>query len=509
MNQYKKMITSSMGISILILCSKVIGFIKQSICARTFGATALTDTYYLSESFVVSMATCLFAATNVTFMTTYISEKEKSNRAGIRTMVNNMYLAFGIIAVVIICILFIFSGGLAAVIGVNYNKQEQGMIASYIQKLSVIFLFQAVINISGAVLNGEKKFFYEKFLGIFNSISIIGMVLLLHKIINVEAILLGMVAGNGIFSVFLYSRVRKLWGGSWQNPFQDIRVKKIIRQSIPLMIGNAIITLNAVIDKIIASVTGDGEVSILQYSQIISHDIISAVIVASVSTVFFSYAAEKVIQHKEEDLKLLIRKVITILLIILVGIYIIYSITGDMIIKIIYGKNTFSEAEVQTIERIIQCYAVGFIPLAIREIFVKCNYAYDNVKSATINGMAGVVVNISLSIFFVGVIGSAGVALATSISYLVVAAMGYFSVKKYLEMKVRDLLDIPVIMKILSAAVLSSVLLSSLDNFKAETHIAFWLMECVVTITVYVLLLYLLRCREVRQMVGIIRERIK
>ena len=189
-------------------------------------------------------------------------------------------------------------------------------------RIILIFLINICIsNICIALLNAEKKFITAKSIGLIQSLCIIIACVCFEKKLGITALYYGFGAFYIVENIFLLFHVKSIFLYQLHNPFKDIRVRKLIKLSIPLFISSAIVQINAMIDKAIASNLEAGSVSGMSYGHFV-FSTIHSIIIASVTTVLYSYFSNYVVERNnaaivektKSSLHLLISMLIPVLL---------------------------------------------------------------------------------------------------------------------------------------------------------------------------------------------------
>lgn len=290
---------------------------------------------------------------------------------------------------------------------------------------------------------------------------------------------------------------RKQFKLLWTKLNENEAMKQLIELSLPLIIGNAIYEINDIVDKQISTGIGVGSASYLTYGSTIN-DIVTGVIVSSISVVLFSHFATWVAEGKNDKVEKNLEIVLSILVIVIFPIMLMCVVSGDQIVDILYGRGNFGTGEVAITSGVVGGYALGFVFQAMRANIVKVYYAYQDTKAPMINGILAVGINIVLSIMLSKVIGIAGVALATSVAMLLVTILLGKGIKKYLP-KFRFNEIFKECLKGLIAALASgTVVFEVKSNININKYMNF-IIEGMVCLFVYSVILIVLKSKSVAE----------
>ena len=218
------------------------------------------------------------------------------------------------------------------------------------------------------------------------------------------------------------------------NPFHNPDFTSMMKRFVPLVIGFSAVDLGHLVDKIVASSLESGSVSSLYYGQVVSSDIVSSVIVTSVGSVLLTSITKSVASNVSIiEIKARIRNIMCTMTYIVIGITALYFVEGSDLIRFFFQRGNFDSSNTATVSLIAICYSIGFIFTANRDILVKAHYAFQDTKSPMINSIAGVGINVILSVALSKVMGLSGIALATSISMAFVFILSTITLKKHIQ----------------------------------------------------------------------------
>lgn len=75
-------------------------------------------------------------------------------------------------------------------------------------------------------------------------------------------------------------------------------------------------------------------------------------------------------------------------------------------------------------------YSLSFIPLALREVYSRVQYGYQDSKHPAVNSVIGIACNVTLSILLCRKFGVFGVTLASSVATLVIGMLNVQSARR-------------------------------------------------------------------------------
>lgn len=484
------MVINVMALSIFV---KIIGFVKQAVMAAVYGSTQQTDIYFITSEFLTNIGTALFAALTVMIIPAYVQKKqeEKTNE-----YITKVLVTFLIVTAGMVVIIEFFSGPISNLLALGYEQNEVLGVTRYLQIMAPTLLFMCQVNIFQAILEGEKRFVPSKSIGIIQSIVVISIALLLGTQYGTGMLMAGFILSSVLECVYLLIFVKNYYKPIKVRNFFDSEIKSLIKTMIPLCIGNAIADISVIVDKIIATELGEGVASALSYGQTLKSFVASTLITTSVSVIFV-YLSDYVAEGTTEKVQDLFEKAVSVLMLLMIPVSIISCICAKDIVAIVYQRGNFDVYDTQTTALVLQGYAVGFIPLAIRNVLVRVHYAFRDTKWPMINGMIAILCNIVLSILLGRTIGVIGITIATSISYFISMLLLLISVRKYIVgYSKKNILYL--ILKVLPVMLICILGTYFLEKVMELSLLVKFIVITITNFIVYLGLLYLLRCRELK-----------
>lgn len=488
------------NVMVLSIFVKIIGFIKQAVVAAVYGSTQQTDIYFITSEFLTNIGTALFAALTVVIIPSYIQKKKARKK---NDYISKILIAFSLITSGMIVLVEIFSNPISRLLASGYGHNEILEVAQYLRIMSPVLLFMCFVNLFQAVLEGEKRFAPSKTIGIIQSIVVISIAVTFGISYGTHMLVIGFILSAVLEFVYLLLFARRYYKPVRVSQIFDDEIKDLIKKMLPLCVGNAIADISVIVDKIIATELGEGVASALSYGQTLKSFVAATLISTSVSVIFV-YFSDYVAEGATEKVQDLFEKAISISIILMIPVSIISYVCSNDIVAMIYQRGNFDENNTHITALVLQGYALGFIPLIIRNILVRVHYAFRDTKWPMVNGIIAMLCNIILSIVLGRVIGVIGITVATSVSYFVSMALLLISVRKYIV----DYSKTNILLLILKA--MPATLICILGTYFLQRILSLPLAVkfIVIVITIFVVYfgaLYVLRCKEINYIWDILK----
>lgn len=508
-NSHSKILKRSFFVSVTVLLSKALGFVKQAVIAWAFGSSGSTDVYFFADGYASMFGQIMSESVAPLVSTSYIEQKERKSETKANDVVYKSLVFYGLIGVALVIINSILVNPIASLFGASYSSDQQKELVFFLLCIFPIILMMTVCGVIQGYLNSVNRYIPGKLASLFLSVFIILSVILLHDKLSVNSLLIGYITSYSVYTIFMLVLFSRSIGIKITNPFKDREFIRSTRKFVPLVVGNSVVDFGHFIDKIVATTLTAGSISALTYAQRTSSDLMFAVVVTSIGTVLLTSLAKKVAQSNKDEITIELNNMLEIMTFVVAIFTALYLINGKELVRFLLQRGNFTAEDTQIVFRVGAFYSCGFIFMLWREFLIKAHYAFQDTLTPMINSIIGVVVNLFGSILLSRIMGVAGISLATSISLLVVSIISIITLKKHLGKCIITFGSVKNYVKILlvfSLAIISGMIFNDhilITNYFIKMCISSLLMSIV-----YFVSSALLRVHGSNELVAFIRRKI-
>ena len=423
---------AAISTTVMLVLFKLLGFVKQAVIAYYFGTTFALDSYYVAlgflDSFVFSVAEGLGVGTLSVYTTVRITEgRERAGEA-----IQMILSCFLPLSALVSGIMLLLAAPLAHLLAPSYTAAERTVLTSMLRWVSPLFCILVATSLLCAVLNSEKQFHLTRLESFFRSSGIILCILLFSSTLSTYSLILGDYISIILFALLLFIVIKKNYLKlSFSVPTYTPEVKQVLHLAIPLMIGDGMIRLNEMVDRILATNIGEGNVSALSYCQVLTQ-FVTYLVIINIGNILFAEFSNLAAEGKTKEISETLERTLKTLVYLLIPVSIITVFCAKDIVKIVYYRGSFDETALRYTAAALVGYAISFPVMAVRDILTKSMYAYQNTKAPMVNGAVSIVINIALSIMLSLRFGIIGIALGTSISAVVTMILNMCSFRRIL-----------------------------------------------------------------------------
>jgi len=405
-------------VTVLLMISRIFGFIREMVIAAYYGATHQTDAYNMAV-IIMGLSTAVISAGIATVIIPMYNhrriQKSKENAdlfaSNILCITSVFYLCLSIAGI-------IFAPALVKIFAPNFDENT---IALTVDIIKMTFVFTVIINISNfmaSIAQIHNKFSITIVANFpFSVFTVVSVICFADKV-GIYALVIGYIMFL-VTQVFLLAlSARKVFKFRFKINFKNGDLKEVLKLSLPIYLSVAIWEINIIIDKVLASGLSEGSISLLTYASRL-RSLPDGIITASVITVMFPLLSKYAAEREFAKLKEATTKAISLLFMALLPVISICVYYAEEITKIVYERGVFTPEQTALTANIFTISVVSLIFSGVAGLLSNLFYSVQDTKTPQIAAVVTLVSNIAFNLIFVKYLQLTGLALATSIASLV------------------------------------------------------------------------------------------
>lgn len=502
----KKTVTAGFIVLVFSILGKIVSFVREICFSAVFGTTHLTDAYFSANVIPSILNIPITISALMFFIPIYNERRVNSGYHAADNFSSNILNVFALITTILTLLVLIFASPLAHIVAPGFDDETYSYSINILRILSLTFPITLVTSVFINISNANQKHFSPQLLVVINSsITILALIFLAPKYGIYVVPISGLVAW--FFQLFLqHFFIKDMFTYKFIINFKDPYLRKIIILAIPVIIASFAEQINLMVTNILCSQLGEGSISIINYALRILN-LVNGTITIAILTVMYPVFSLLMAQKDYSKFSQSFNSSIKICLLTVTPLAVLCLIGGFEIIKTIYYRGNMMLDAVTDISVVFIFYSIGIIFIALREIYVRIFYTLNNSILPMYISLGCSTLNILLNILLIKKMGISGVALGASISnILYFVLVRSFLVRKFsfvsysIEKK---------FYKELCLALLASIIIWYLYKyFFYIDNIAYFFIASCLTLGMYVLILYLLKNREMIFLISGIKDKV-
>ena len=402
---------------------------KELLVARQFGTGDSMDALliaFLLPSFAVNV----FAGScSSALIPTFVQVRENEGQEKAQQLLSGVIIWNTAVLTVVLALLVLTAPFTLPILGSSFS------ITKLTLTRSLFFFFLPIIFISGlkvtwaAILNACGRFALVALSPVMIPLATIAMLLLVGRTWGIYALAVGTLAGYMIEAALLAWGLKRngfclmpRWHGL------DDTLRKIIKQYVPVVAGAVLMSATSLIDQSMAAMIGAGSVSTLNYGGKVVTLIIGIGSI-SLGTAVFPHFSRMVAVHDWAGIRHTLKTYTYLILLVTIPMTFILVYFSDPIVRLFFERGAFTTADTWRVSQVQALFLFQvpfyFLGILMVRLISSLNMNAILMQAAIINLLCKIVFNYLL----MQRLGAAGIALSTTLMYLV--SLIYCSIMLY------------------------------------------------------------------------------
>lgn len=493
-------------LAIISIISKPLGLLREIVVADFFGASKVTDAFFISQILPSVFGTIIAGAIISAFIPIFIRVKEQSGEKDAWALTSKMFSLLTLLLILVCLLMFFFAGPVTRILAPGFGPSEQELASWLVKYMIPLVFLGTLLGLFTAVLNAYQHFILPAAASLLNNIFLILAIALLSSRFGIVSLIIGslgavifqfLIVGGGLFFRKPYLKANLNW--------RDPNLSLVFKMVIPIVIGSSAGLLNLLVDRAIASGLPEASISALNYSSRIM-GIPQGMFIANVATAIYPTLSLQVARNALGDFKRSLSHGLQALWFIILPSTVGLVFLSRPIIEAIYQHGAFTSEDTLLTTGTLIFYSLGLFAHGGNALLSNAFISLRDTVTPMKLGFLVVAVNIVLNLALSKVMGASGIALATSLAaflnfFLLLVLLRRKIGKGILEGSLKDLL------KMTTAALLMGVcvyflwqgLISSLGPLNFWLKLLLLLGVCGLGMLVYALLSWIMGISELNR----------
>lgn len=419
----------------MTLISRVLGFVRDMVIARYFGASSGADAFFVAFK-IPNFFRRLFAegAFSQAFVPVLAGVKERDGKAAVKALVDAILFRLGGILLMLTAFGVLGSGVWMMVFAPGFvDDPEKFQLAS--DMLSITFPYLLLISLvafSSAIMNTYNQFAVPAFTPVFLNLTLISFAIWVSPLLDVPVMALawGVLVAGVLQLLFHLPFLKRLGLLPLPSAKQNDGVGEVKRLMLPALFGVSVAQINLLVDTILASFLVTGSVSWLYYSDRLMEFPLGVFGVALATVVLPGLSKKAANGHWEayrQDIDVALRLVWLIALPATIGLLLL----AQPLVTSLFHYGAFTDHDVVMSGMSLMAYSFGLLGFILVKILAPAFYARKDMKTPVKIAVVALLVNVVLNLALIGPFAHVGLAAATSASAFVNAGLLYWMLRQW------------------------------------------------------------------------------
>ena len=453
----KKSLSKSAALmGVIILLSKVMGLVRDSMIASAYGTTGAAIAYETASKLPVTIFDfVLGGVVTSAFIPVYNSLAVKKGRRDALAFAQSYVNLILVITVTLSVIGTVFAPALVSVIAPELDGTTASL-ASYLTRI----MFPMVIFVGLAFsfvgfLQSEGEYNIPAVISLVSNLIMVGYLTFFNSTFGVTGLAVSMLIGwCAQAAVQIPAVVKRGFRYKLTAPLNTPEIARAAKNTLPILIATWTTPVCSLINTRLASgIDGGRAINALGYANRL-YIIIVGLFSFVATNLLFPYFARAAAEGNRDESDRLTRTSIRTLTFIIAPIAVGVMVLAGPFVSLIYERSAFNASDTAITATALRYYAVGMIFAAVGEVLTKAFFAVEKTRLPMISSVISMGFNVAVILIFGDGLGIGGIALVSALAAAVNMAVNwFFAVRQKLISPDRgDALDLA--KSVLSAAVM-------------------------------------------------------
>lgn len=430
------LLKSLAAVSSMTMISRVLGFVRDTIVARMFGAGMATDAFFVAFKLPNLLrrifAEGAFSQAFVPILAEYKTQQgEEATRtfiayvSGLLTLVLAVVTALGMLAAP--WVIWVTAPGFVD------SPEKFELTGDLLRVTFPYILLISLASLAGAILNTWNRFSVPAFVPTLLNISMILFALFLTPYFDPPIMALGWAVLAGGLAQLLYQLPHLKKIGMLVLPrlnLHDSGVWRVLKQMGPAILGVSVSQISLIINTIFASFLVAGSVSWMYYADRLM-ELPSGVLGVALGTILLPSLAKTYANDDRHEYSRLMDWGLRLCFLLVLPCSLALAVIAEPLTVALFQYGKFSAHDALMTQRALIAYAVGLLGIILVKVLAPGFYARQNIKTPVKIALFTLVSTQLMNLVFIGPLKHAGLALAISLAACLNAGLLYWQLRKH------------------------------------------------------------------------------
>ena len=416
--------------------SRILGFLRDVIIARIFGAGMVTDAFFVAFR-IPNLLRRLFAEGAFSQAFVPILAEYKNTRTPVETqdLVDHITTLLGI-TLFFVSVIGIVAAPLiiyASAPGFSANPEKFNLTVELLQITFPYIFFISLVALAGGILNTHGKFNVPAITPALLNLSFIGCALWLTPLLDPPILALAWaVLIGGIlqlaFQIPFLLRLKLLPRIRFRSP--DTGAWRVIKLMGPAIFGVSVGQISLLINTIFASLLVTGSVSWLYYADRLM-EFPAGLLGVALGTILLPSLARHYNSNSTEEYSRLLDWGLRLTILLTLPAALALALLATPLITTLFHHGAFTDHDVWMTREALIAYSVGLLGLILVKVLAPGFYARQNIKTPVKIAVITLIATQLMNLAFIIPLQHAGLALAIGLGACLNAGLLYYKLRSH------------------------------------------------------------------------------
>ena len=417
-------------VSSMTLLSRILGFVRDFVIARIFGAGLMTDAFFVAFK-LPNLLRRLFAegAFSQAFVPILGEYKNKHGETAAKGLIDRVSTLLFLVLLAVTALgmagapllIYLSAPGFAA------DTEKFALTVELTRITFPYILFMSLVAMAGGILNTWSRFAVPAFTPVLLNIAFIGMALFAAPSFTQPVLALGWAVflGGVLQLAFQIPSLRRIgmlprFTLDWRDP----GVRRVLTLMAPAVLGVSVAQISLLINTVFASFLETGSVSWLYYADRLM-EFPAGLLGAALGTILLPSLTKYHASENHLEYSRLLDWGLRLTLLLAAPAALALAIIATPLITTLFHHGAFTHEDVFRTREALVAYSIGLVGLILVKVLAPGFYARQNIRTPVRIALIALVATQTLNLILIGPFKHAGLALSIGIAACLNASLLY------------------------------------------------------------------------------------
>ncbi len=400
-------------VTVLLVISRLTGFLRETAIAYRFGASAETDAYLIAAM----LPYILFYAFNDAVKTAFIPvygeyHKDEEGNAFALTA----FVILGGVLLLLSAVLIWAAPVVVKLVAPGFSGETLEITVQMARIMLPGLFFLGMSGLSSGLLHTKKNFVIPALPAYPSNAIVIAAAVLLGTRYGIMGLAWATIAGfasqfliqvPAVMRQGVFKRHRLLW----KHP----GVKKMAVLLPPVILGGAALELKSIVDRVFGSLLPEGSIAALNFANRI-YLLPNGILILALLTVIYPTLVELHIEGRMKDFKQTLRQGLGLIIVLVLPMMVGLVVLRVPVVRLLFERGAFDTAATGSTAFALAFYSLGLVALGAQLLINRAFYALKDTVTPMVFTFIMVLLNIVLNWLLIKPLAHGGIALGTALS---------------------------------------------------------------------------------------------
>lgn len=416
------LITSAGILSLLVLATNGLGFVRELLFARAFGAGREADAYITAFS-IVAVCFLVFSAGSLqgAFMPRYQQSIIRGDKAKARSLWRSTATALWVVLLAIALATFLKADLWVALTVPGFDSSMRQMTADVLRVLSPMIVLFGVGALLQSVLHAHYRFIAAALIPVCNNAVLIATLILFVPYMGLVAYGAGTLIGASLWLV-LFPFVYRELPRNVPSRFDASELRALASVMAPLLVLLVVDQLAGLIQKSLVSDLQTGSIAVLNYAARLE-GLPVGIFASAITTAIFPALVAAMSVQDERATSDRFHLGLAAIAFFSVPATLLMVFEPLLIAKALLERGAFMAEDSLRVAEALRWYALGLLPQSLIVFLNRVYFAAGDTRTPMLVGVLSAVIHVLLCWLLVKSLGYIGIAIGTTIYALLYSAL--------------------------------------------------------------------------------------